>query len=475
MKKMTAKRLVLATLLTFYILTMIVHLYKPLPKNTSYASPPYQVEENQVNFYYNVTGQKGEKKVFTEQIFTRTLEMIEEAEEFIVLDYFLFNGYHEKNQEFPEVSKALTEALVQKKQEDPNIEITFISDEVNTSYQSHATPEFNELKKNGIKVLLTDVQPLRDSMPIYSALWRMFIQWFGEGGEGWIPNQLAETAPDMTLRSYLKLFNVKANHRKTIATEKGTLISSGNPHDASAYFANTAFEVKNALINDLLITEEVAAKTRHSVDFPSAVRERTGQGSMKVQLLTEGRIQETLQKEVAETKKGEEIWIAMFYLADRDVIDSLTEAANRGVRVRLILDTNKNSFGQKKTGLPNIPISEELIEDTGGKIDIRWFAPESEQFHTKMMYIKKQNEGMTLSGSANYTSRNLNDFNLETNIMIKGPHSAEVLKETEKYFHRLWKNDGAEYTTDYKKHYEDISTLKRGVYTVQKLLHLTTY
>ncbi|KKB33073.1 hypothetical protein [Bacillus thermotolerans] len=42
MKKMTAKRLVLATLLTFYILTMIVHLYKPLPKNTSYA----QVEEN---------------------------------------------------------------------------------------------------------------------------------------------------------------------------------------------------------------------------------------------------------------------------------------------------------------------------------------------------------------------------------------------------------------------------------------------
>ncbi|KAB7706240.1 phospholipase [Bacillus aerolatus] len=474
-KNIMKKRLFAIIILSVYVVTMLFHVYKPLPKNISYESPVYRVSEDQVSFYYNLTGNKERKKEFTEQTFQRTLEIIDEAEQFIVLDFFLFNSYHEKKKEFPEISKKLTEALIDKKRTNPDIEIIFISDEVNTSYNSHSTPEFEKLKKNGVEVILTNVEPLRDSMPIYNAIWRMFFQWFGDEGKGWLPNGLVETAPDMTVRSYLKLFNVKANHRKTITTEKTTLISSGNPHDASAYFANTAYEVKEALVNDLLISEKAAADTRRDIAFPDPIKQKTGKGDVQVQLLTEGKIQKALRQEITEAKKGEEIWITMFYLADRDIIDSLTKAANSGVQINIILDTNKNSFGKKKTGLPNIPMSEELIEDSKGKINIRWFAPMPEQFHTKMMYVKKKNSGVIISGSANYTSRNLNNFNLETNVKIKGPHSTRAIKETEQYFHKMWKNHGAEYTTSYKEHDEKTAGIKRGVYTLQKLLHLTTY
>ena len=474
-KKITKKRLFTIILLSVYILTMLFHVYKPLPKHISYESPVYRVGEDQVDFYYNLTGNEGKEKVFTEQIFKRTLEVINEADQFIVLDYFLFNSYHEKNKEFPNITEKLTKALIKKKRANPHMDIILISDEVNTSYNSHTTPEFQKMKENGIKVILTDVQPLRDSTPIYSAVWRMFFQWFGDSKKGWLPNELVETAPDMTVRSYLKLFNIKANHRKTIATEKTTLISSGNPHDESAYFANTAYEVKGALMNDLLISEKAAADMRQKIAFPQPVNQKTGKGEMAVQLLTEGKIAKAAKQEITKAEKGEEIWLAMFYLADRDMIDALTDAANRGVKVNIILDTNKNSFGKKKTGLPNIPMSEELMEDSHGKINIRWFEPEPEQFHTKMLYIKKKNSATIISGSANYTSRNLNNFNLETDIKIEGPHSARAIEQTEHYFHQVWRNDGAEYTTNYEKHYEKTAGIKRVIYTLQKLLHLTTY
>ncbi|OCA81995.1 phospholipase D family protein [Pseudobacillus wudalianchiensis] len=474
-KKITKKRLLIIILLSVYLITMLFHVYKPLPEHISYESPVYQVGADQVDFYYNVSGKVGEEKVFTEQIFKRTQEIIDEADQFIVLDFFLFNSYHEKNKEFPNITEKITEALIKKKQANPHMDIILISDEVNTSYNSHKTPEFEEMKKNGIKVIVTDTKTLRDSTPIYSAVWRMFFQWFGDKGTGWLPNGLAETAPDMTVRSYLKLFNIKANHRKTIATEKTTLVTSSNPHDESAYFANTAYEVKGALMNDLLVSEKAAADTRRNIPFPQPVHQKTGKGEIKVQLLTEGKIAKAVKQEITKAKKGEEIWLAMFYLADRDIVDALTDAANRGVKVNMILDTNKNSFGKKKTGLPNIPMSEELREDSHGKIHIRWFAPEPEQFHTKMIYIKKKNSGTIISGSANYTSRNLNNFNLETDVKITGPRSAKAIKETERYFERLWQNEGAEYTTNYEEHYEKTAGIKRVIYTIQKLLHLTTY
>lgn len=120
-KKIRKKRLMLLIILAIYVATMLLHVYKPLPEHISYESPVYQVEADQVNFYYNLTGKKEKGKQFTEQIVKRTLEIINEAEDFIVMDVFLFNSYHNQNQKFPHITEKITEALIQKKRERPHI------------------------------------------------------------------------------------------------------------------------------------------------------------------------------------------------------------------------------------------------------------------------------------------------------------------------------------------------------------------
>lgn len=104
--------------------------------------------------------------------------------------------------------------------------------------------------------MISDVNPLRDSIPAYSAVWRTFVQWFGQTGKGWLPNPMVDTAPSMSLRSYLKLINVKANHRKIIATERALIVPSANAHDASAYNSNSAFLVRGDIIGDALASEQ---------------------------------------------------------------------------------------------------------------------------------------------------------------------------------------------------------------------------
>ncbi|WP_018393369.1 phospholipase D family protein [Bacillus sp. 37MA] len=473
--KMGKWRLFAIIFLSIYVVVMLYNVYKPLPDNISYESSEYFIRGEDVDFFYNLTGEKEGKKFFKEEIFTRTLEIIEEAEDFIVIDYFLFNSYHEKEKEYPENVKKITNALVAKKREDPAMPIIFISDEVNSSYNSHDVPEFEQMKEAGIDVVMTNMDPLRDSTPAYSGFYRMLFTWFGDSHNGWLPNAFEETAPDMTIRSYLTLFNVKANHRKTVTTEKTTLISSANPHDASAYFANVAFEVRGALVNDMLTSEKAAADTRRATDFPEAMPVHKDAGDIHVQLVTEERIQDAIQNEIAAAKRGDEIWLAMFYLGDRTIIEGLTDAANRNVDVKLVLDTNKNSFGRKKTGLPNIPMAAELIEDTEGKVGVRWFAQAPEQFHPKMMYVKHENEAVVISGSANHTSRNLNNFNLETDVKISAANDSEIMKEVDSYFHMLWENDGAVYSADYDKHDDEMAFFKRMMYTIQKFFHFTTF
>ncbi|OXS80081.1 phospholipase D family protein [Domibacillus enclensis] len=468
-------RLFAILFLSLYVIIMLYNVYRPLPEHIAYESKEYTVNEDAVDFYYNLSGEKNGEKFFHEEIFTRTLSIIEEAEQFIVLDYFLFNSYHEKDKEYPANVEAITNALLQKKKEHPDMPILFVTDEVNSSYRSHTVPEFEQLKQAGVEVIETDLDDFRDPTPIYSGFYRMLFTWWGDSQNGWLPNALTETAPDMTVRSYLTLFNVKANHRKTITTEQTTLISSANPHDASYYFANVAFEVKQALVNDMLLSEKAAADTRRNVPFPDPIEPHVNNGNVHVQLVTEGKIQEAVRNEIAAAEKGDEIWMAMFYLADRTVVEGLTDAANRGVDVKLILDTNKNSFGRKKTGLPNIPMASELKEDTNNQVEIRWFAQAPEQFHPKMLYVKHQDETVIISGSANHTSRNLNNYNPETDVKIRAANDSEIIKEVDAYFHMLWENKGAIYTDDYEKHDDDMSIGKRIIYAFQKLLHFTTF
>ncbi len=459
-------------LITIVILTSVYHSYKPLPQGVSFEGDVHNVSE--VNFLYDIT--YGEKDNLQKEhaIFDRIYEVIDEAEEFIVIDMFLFNGYHDGEMDYPPLSSNLMESLISKKKENPDVDIVFITDEINTTYGSHEAEELSTLEDNGIRVIETNVKVLRDSNPLYSGVWRVFFQWFGQGGSGWVKNPMAKDAPETTVRSYLKLLNIKANHRKVIATDKTAIISSANPHDASGLHSNTAFEVSGNIIGDILKTEQAILDFSGGGTLPKY----TGQaeeGDIAVQLLTERKILDHVLEEIKKSKDKGEIWVGMFYLAERKIIEELIAAADRGVTVNLILDPNEHAFGQQKIGLPNRPVAAEMVEEGQGNIELRWYNTQGEQYHPKMIYFNRAEESTIIGGSANFTRRNLYDLNLETDIKITANNDEQVMKDMDDYFLRLWSNEDEMYTLPYETYKDEMPIVKKAMYRLQKIFRFTTY
>lgn len=445
---------------------------KPLPEGLSAQSESYQTDE--VTFLSDLSYFKNDQKKHEQEIFTEVLDVINKAEQFIVVDMFLFNDYTDQKRDFPDLSGKLTDALIKQKKKYPDLQVVFITDPVNTGYYSYDDKHLKKLKENNIEVVITNLSKLRDSNTIYSSAWRLFFQPFGQKGTGWLPNNFSENAPKMTLRSYAKLFNVKANHRKVLATEHNAIISSANPHNESGFASNIAFKVSGNIIHDIVEAEQAVINYSGGetmIDHKGKVQSTAGE--IDIQYLTEGKILSGILEEIKQTNDGDTIWIGMFYIANRDLIDELHKATDRGVKIKLILDPNKNAFGNSKTGLPNVPVASEMIEDNN--LAIRWYDPGEDQYHTKLIYINKQSKSVVIGGSANYTTRNLDDLNLENNLKITASTETKVIQDVDRYFNRLWDNEDGDFTEDYKAQ-EDLLTLPlKLTYWLQKVTSLTTY
>lgn len=472
------RRIVYSTaglLALIYIGIIIWHTYKPLPPGISYAGEIHEVEE--VEMFYDLsfaqdkegTGMEHELRIFDE-----ISNMIDRAEEFIVLDFFLFDNYNDQKTDFPAVAETLTNHLLKKKENDPELPIYFITDPLNQGYGSYESQLLETLEQAGVEVIVTDLDKLRDSTPLYSGFYRAFFQWFDTGGNGWIPNGMSSEAPDLSLASYLKMMNIKANHRKAIITEQEALVGSANPHNASGFHGNMAFKVSGPVLNDMLESEEAVSKMSGGPELPRAdVKEQ--QGEYQVQYVTERKIFDALLQDFEKAKKGDRIRLAMFYVAESDILEALTEAANRGVEVQLILDPNQNAFGNEKTGLPNRPVVNEMLEESDDGMQVRWYNTVIGQFHTKTIMIETAEETIISAGAANYTERALDNYNLENNIRIIAPNDSELTGNMNAYFDRLWNNEDALYTLDTEEYQDGFSFLQRGIYGFQKLFKLTTY
>ena len=232
---------------------------KALPKGISYASDTYTIPEEDVEFLYDLTYQKDGKERYDQSIFDEVYQTIEEADDFLILDLFLVNGYTKGDRDYPKISETLSRKIEEQMKKKPDLKVVFISDVVNTTYGSHEAKQIEPLEKLGAEVVFTDLNRLRDPNLIYSGVWRTALGWFGQDGYGWLPNPMAPSAPKVTMRSYLKLLNVKANHRKVVITEDSGLILSANPHDASGFHSNIAFKVKGDIIKDMVKAEKAVA------------------------------------------------------------------------------------------------------------------------------------------------------------------------------------------------------------------------
>ena len=466
--------LVVAVLLAALWTTMCTYgVSRPLPVGISYSGDEHRGVP--VEFLYDLTYQTDTGQVVEQAIFDRVFQMIDRAERFIVLDMFLFNGEHGGDREYLPLAAGLTRRLIAKKRASPDVEITFITDEINNFYGAYTSQEVRDLRTNDIHVVVTNLTKLRDSNPAYSALWRSLVQWFGTGGPGVLPHPLTSSGRKVTLRSYLKLLNFKANHRKVIVTEQECLAASANPHDASSFHSNIAFAMQGAPCADMLRAEGAILALSGGF-LPSSAVEPVPVGDRRVsaEYLTEGQIQRGVLEEFGSLDAGDHLDIAMFYLSDRTVVQELLHAARRGVTTRIILDPNKDAFGRQKGGIPNRQVARELVTRSEGTIAIRWYDTHGEQFHTKLVLAWHPDHVTAVGGSANLTRRNLDDFNLEADFRIRAPRDSPLAGELDRYFERLWTNTAGDYTVDYSE-YEDRSRLKRLVYRLQEWSGFSSY
>lgn len=447
----------------------------PAPKGTSYASPLSSVSD--IRFLYDLTYRRGSETIYQQEILETQLQMIREAKEFIVADIFLYNNYYNTEKaQYPDSTRKLTEAMIAKKKEKKDLKIVLITDEINNSYGTALNEQFQRLEENGIQVIITDMSKVRDSNPIYAGYYKTYFKHFGQGGKGWLDNPFGDNGPKVTVRNYLKLLNFKANHRKVLITDQWAMVSSANPHDASSYHSNIAFQFQGEAAAHLLESEKAIAAFSGSdlSDISYNYVSPTIRANTEVSVLTEDKIKEQVLESIRGAEDGDEVLLGMFYLAHRDVIQELVVAAERGAEVKVILDPNKDAFGFEKNGIPNRQTAAELTKKSKGAVEVRWYLTQGEQYHAKIVGVYKKNEVILIGGSANFTRRNLDNYNMETDLMVKIKSTDPLALEYKEYFDRLWNNRDGIYTGDYSE-YEDNSLWKVLVYRIQEKTGLSTF
>lgn len=434
------------------------------PDGFSYAGksrPAHEIRFLRDLTYVDTAGRRHSDQ----EIFDTWFDVIAKARKFILIDMFLYNDFQGPRPEHMRgLSEELTRALVRKKRDYPGMRIVVITDPVNVVYHGVESTQFSRLRDAGVEVVITDLTKLRDSNPSWSAFWRVFIRPFGNSVGGFLPNVFGEER--LTLRSYLSFLNFKANHRKVLIADAGNdlaaVVTSGNTHDASSAHSNVGLRITGPVAHDLIATEN--AVLAMSGLRPVEVAQPPGRqgGNPTVRVLTEGRIKRDVLDLLAGAGPGDKVDLYMFFLTDRQVVAALKSAHRRGARLRIVLDPNLTAFGIRRIGLPNTPVAEELVR---AGIALRWCDPHGEQCHSKIMIVRSSSgrAAMTL-GSTNFTRRNLDDYNLETNLSLRGSVSDPVFREAVDWFELNWNNaPGRRFTVPYET-YADRSLLKAMFY-----------
>ncbi|ANF81089.1 phospholipase [Acinetobacter sp. NCu2D-2] len=467
--------LILGMLAIGYISSALYHVYKPLPAGLNFKGALRHAE---VEFLADQTYVDGSEQKQQHVIFKNILKLIDEANSLIVIDMFLFNKeIGQSQQQHEKLTQQLTDALISKRLVAPQVEIKVITDPINSVYGGIAPEHYRQLRQNGIDVIETNLEPLRASNPVWSGMWYLCCQGVENNAEsGWLPNPVGEGK--VTLRSYLHLINFKANHRKTVVvdTNEGwkALVTSMNPHDGSSRHSNVALVVKGNTAIDVLKTEQAVA-TLSKGEIPGIIigEYQAAKTEPQVQLLTENAIYDAVLNTIKSSQKaGIEIDLAMFYLSERKIIEELIAAHQRGVKVRVLLDPNKDAFGRTKNGIPNRPVAAELHQ-VG--VDVRWCNTQGEQCHSKMLIKRDLYNTEMILGSANFTARNLKNYNLETDLRVIGGRDAQVFKDANQYFNAAWSNlNGKKMSVDYAQ-YADESTMKYWSYRFLEWSGMATF
>ncbi len=451
------KRTTIFIVLLDLIVPIIISIFTKMPEGTNFSGDYKDITD--FEFIYDLSYEKDGETVRELNILDENIRVINEAEEYIIADLFLFNDeYNRENGVYPKSVEKVCNALIEKKKANPEMPVVFITDPINNFYGAYEQKYITMLKDGGVEVYITDLNKLKDSNPLISGYYRCYTNWFGTKGLNWLPNFFEKGAHKVNLRSVIKLANFKANHRKIMITDKEAIVSSANPHDPSGYHSNIAVKLKGDVINDLIATEKTVIELSGGVapDVEFINEYENGGDSAKIRIITENEIKKALIENIEKAKAGDEIRMAIFYISDFDVLKALGNAADRGVDVKIVADPNKDAFGMEKNGSPNRSALSELSKEHEN-VTVRWYATKGEQYHGKTTFFnyKEAGETVVILGSANYTRRNIGGYNLETDAEIIMNADDERAIELNDYFEKIWNNRGGEYTLPIEAYHED--------------------
>ena len=457
-----------------YVFFFAYEWWHPMPDDLLVAPKTYQVPDSAVHFFADTSYIDTTKnlRVLDQHIWDQVGKIIAKAKHTITLDMFLYNDFQGPHPETAhKLSQELTDMLINKKTTDKHIIIALITDPINTVYGGVTSPYFTKLMLSGIPVITTDLSVLPDSNVPWSAAWHPFMSWMGNSTTGgWLPHPFDATGGKVTLRSWVALLNMKANHRKLLVADQPitsgknagkqkmiTFVSSANPHDGSSANGNVALQVDDKIWREALSSEHIVARLS-GAGLPNydAASTLDADGNVSVTLLHQAFIKERVLERIADAKQGDQINLVMFYLSERDIVNALADAANRGVNIRIILDPNNQAFGFQKNGIPNQPIARELLQRSNDSIQVRWCATSGEQCHAKLMYGASATNSYMFIGSANFTRRNIGGFNLESDLYVETTGARfSAWNDANSYFEKMWSNTGGIFTNDYMLHRDD--------------------
>ena len=135
-----------------YIASAIYHTVKPLPQGLDFTG---QLRHANVKFIADQTYLDAQGQQHVDQhIFKEVFQLIEDARTTIVLDMFLFNQEVGKSKvkQIP-LMQQLTDALIKKRTQNPNIQIVMITDPINSVYGGIAPKHYEQLRQAGVEVI----------------------------------------------------------------------------------------------------------------------------------------------------------------------------------------------------------------------------------------------------------------------------------------------------------------------------------
>jgi phosphatidylserine/phosphatidylglycerophosphate/cardiolipin synthase-like enzyme len=478
---------VLATAAIVVLLPILLHTSPELPPGTNITTSPMHIAAENIRLLIDDTAWDPEmdKRVIDQEIFDEILAMIDRADQFIYVDLFLWNQWQGSiPEEHRKLSQELARALISKKRSLRKLDVIVLSDPINRIYGGHEPEFFKDMAKVGIPVVFTDLTRLPDSNTIYAPYWSvvekllnssLLAQWSGYPR---FSNPFDRGGNKISALQSGRMLMFKANHRKVViagSMEHGLemVVGSLNPANGSSAHSNVALMVKGQPVLEALQTELTALRwsierkqnvivgaTSMAAYKADSIERKAGKVSSSsgtspdgpvIQWLTEGAIAEAIIDLLGEAGPGNEVRVAIFYLSERGVIDALKGAIIRGASVRIVMDANRDAFGMRKIGVPNRPVAVELMKlSSDHDVDIRWADTHGEQFHTKAMSITFNGAGepVFITGSANWTRRNIGNLNMEANLLVR--NAGELTAEFNVYFDRIWDNtDGLSHTLPY--------------------------